>query len=270
MLKSLFAFFCLVPLFLHSTQYAPWYGIDKLVECRTTFTYQRADTLTIGGDSFAYHTDNYFLDLSGMLTVDPAWCLEAEILQAGTHEHQWGFNCGKITGRHLFYNDIAGEFPVSVSFGLSVAGVSQHALHDFNLFHHGYAEYEAHLALGKEFSCGEFWTSRMWGASGIGVANRGSPWVFAKFAYERNECNLYQYGIFLNGLFGLGRHDLNPIDFVGYGAVHHTSWEVGARCGYEIEWVGNLSVEYNWRFYARNTVANCHTISATIMLPHRL
>lgn len=262
--------FSLLPVFAQATQYAPWYGIDKLIECRTIFAYQHANRLDIDGSHFGYHADNRFLDLSGMLTADPAWCLEAEILQAGTHEHDWGFDCGRITGRHLFMNDINGDYPVSLSFGISVTGVSKNALYDFNIMHHGYAEYETHLAVGKEFICGEFWTSRVWAVSGIGIANRGSPWMFARVEYERNQCNLIQYGVFLNGLYGFGNHQLNPFDFQGYGSVRHRAWEIGARLAYEIEWVGNVSIEYNWRFFARNTLANCHTFTASVMLPHRI
>ena len=79
----------------------------------------------------------------------------------------------RLTGRYFVLNDVAGLDPLSLSFGLTVAGVNGLALRDYNLLHHGHIECEAHLAVGQEFSTFDTWCWRWWQGVGLGTGDIG-------------------------------------------------------------------------------------------------
>ena len=112
---------------------------------------------------------------------------------------------------------------------------------------------EGHVAVGKEFECRQFWTSRIWGMGAVGIGDVGSVWVKGDLVWEHNWWDRQQCSLFTHTLWGLGEKRLNlAIPFKGYGSIAHQSVDLGGRYAYFFECGITLHVEYAYRVYARN------------------
>jgi hypothetical protein len=136
------------------------------------------------------------------------------------------------------------------------------SLKDISSFHHGRSEAEIFLSFGREepLELTMTWASRWWGVLGIGVAERGSPWVRGDFAYEYRASLESEWRFFVNTLWGLGHKYLHWHHFHGYGPIDHRSIDIGLRYTYLIEYVGHINFNYSYRVYAYNFPAHAHQV----------
>ena len=97
-------------------------------------------------------------------------------MQASTRRQRGGIDHLRATGRYIVLDDVAGD-PISLTAGLSYIESFIPGLHDVSSFHHGRAEGELFLSVGKERRAWASWIRRWWAAGAIGIGDRGSPWL---------------------------------------------------------------------------------------------
>lgn len=262
-----FLFCILLPICCFSTQLEPWFGQDLLIEFRPKYCYRYYPHVDVAGKTISRHSNDHFLSLSASIAALNMVSGELELNTAASTHTQYSFEDWKFTARFLVLNDIEAD-PLSLIVGASISQVTSRGLHDISFYHHGEMEYMAHASLGKEFSCGQFWISRIWGYLQAGIANRGSPWVDLKIAYDWNHCDLYQYGIFAKGFIGFGSRKL-PLHrkFHGYGTIQYRAIDIGAYFNRVFPDWGELKLEYVLRPWAYNFPTHAHSFIVTLMIP---
>jgi len=260
-------FLIFLPFYGFATQLEPWFGQDLLVEIRPKYCYRYYPHVNVAGKNVSRHSNDHFLSLSTSFAALNWISAEIELDTAASTHTGYSFEDWKFTGRYLFLNDIEGD-PISLIVGASISQVTSPGLHNISYYHHGQMEYMAHVSLGKEFSCGQFWISRIWGYLQAGIANRGSPWTDLKIAYDWNRCDLVQYGIFLKGFIGYGSHRLNLHHrFPGYGPIQYRAIDLGAYFNKVFPDWGELKLEYILRPWAYNFPTHAHSFIVTLMIP---
>jgi hypothetical protein len=247
-----------------ATEYKPWYGpvleiegrANALLEVFSKVNGHHGLPQAAKQRRLKRHANNFFFDVSASIAPSVEWSAELELLLADTGYRSFGFDSVKLTGRHLFFNDIVGD-PLSLSLGLSLSKVFNQAWHDLSIFHHAGRraglEGEVHLSAGKEWSCMQFWTYRGWAVIGIGAGEVGSPWIRGDLDWELNFWDRQSFKVFAHSLFGLGRNDLNLNEhFRGYGPIQHQSVDVGISFNYLFENQLTLTLEAAYRVFAKN------------------
>ncbi|KAF3362140.1 hypothetical protein PHSC3_001452 [Chlamydiales bacterium STE3] len=252
----------LLPMAVHATEFAPWFGNQYEFEGGVSAIYQKFDRI----NSSSYRSDDVFLNLSLSLSPDPNWSGEIELLFADTRHRNLGFDSGKLTGRYLFLDDVSGD-PVSLTFGISMILPIHRALRDPGSFHHGMIESEVHLAIGKELASHDQWVKRQFGVIALGAATQGAPWLRACYSWEKKVSNRFSWTAYLNGLFGFGKRRLNLKGFKGYGAIGHRSVDLGLKLNYLFDYNGSLSLDYARRIYACNYPKNANIFQLTYLYP---
>ena len=251
---------------LIGVEFSPWYGEVLEVEAFTdTCVEFYPKFATKHHPSHQAHCDSFFT-LGASIAPSDDYCFELETVAALTHHQKMGWNLISLTGRTQWSNDIVGDF-VSLSTGLTLTQVLKSGLHNISAFNHGGIEVEAHLAAGKEYSCGEFWVSRLWGVVGYGIADLGSPWIRGDIAYEMNWWNNDQWRLYIKSIWGLGQDALNPNCFHGYGPINHQSIDLGVNYGYRFESEFMVSLDCCYRVYAHNCPENATNVSISFFYP---
>jgi len=245
----------------HATHLRPWLGTDLLPQLTARYTLQQYHWVRISNHATPLPSIDHFVN-GGIYAPYAPYSVEIEVNNAGTTANNFGWNDIIVTGRYQLMDDISGENLVSAVAGVSIARARPKFVQDISTFHHGTWEYLFHGSIGKEEQCGPTWASRAWSLVGLGVANEGSLWVISHLEYEKNSCDLFWYGIFLNGLFGMGSQDLTITDFSGYGPIKHRSVDLGGQLTYSFWENGTLTVRYSFRVWAENFPA--YTNLATI------
>jgi hypothetical protein len=244
---------------IHATVFQPWLGNYLEFEWSTTAKYQHYDKLSKGANSQKYNSTAYFLQTSLSNAINPQFSVELETVFAHTKKQKNTIDHFKATGRYVWLDDIRGDF-LTVTTGLSLIKAFRHSLKDVSSFHHGLGEAELFLSLGKEFSIGTNWDSRWWALTGIGIAEKGSPWLRFIAAYEKRWDKVHEFAGTLCSLWGLGHHSLKLYHFRGYGPIQHQSVDLSLRYTYLIQYVGHLSVEYTYRIHGRNFPISLHSL----------
>lgn len=199
------------------------------------------------------------------------WSGEMEVLLAGGSFRSFGLDSAALTARYQLTDDVSGQSPFSSVASLSVCSATRNAVNDLCSFHHGKLEAAFHLSIGKEFSCGQFWLLRSWGALGLGVADVGSPWAHLRLCTETNNPDQSRWNLFLDGLYGFGTKDLaSRHSFHGYGPIAHRSLDLGASYSYTFENNLETTISYSYRLYARNFPKNTNRLSLTLSYPFGL
>lgn len=234
-----------------STDFKPWYGRSLEFQPKADIVYQMYHHVAGNRKIFSRYANDFFLNLSLANAFD-VWAAEIETIYSDTRHHSFDFDCVKLTGRHLFLDDVIGD-PVSLSVGLSMIVPVTVARNDISSFHHGDIEGLAHVALGKEFICSKFWLNRYYAAFGIGLANRGFAWLQAEINQEMHFFEGSIFRFFLKGLYGCGDRSLHKHrHFKGYGRIAHRSIDIGAEYTLEFDNYSTLSFEYAFRPFAFN------------------
>jgi hypothetical protein len=242
-----------------ATQYEPWVGTFLEFEWRNSLLYQHYSSLNSKGRSLRSTADDLFLDASLSNTLLPNASLELELIAANTSYQRGDIDSFNVTGRYVWLDDVVGD-SLSLTTGVHLVQAFHHSVNDISSFHHGKAEGEIFISVGKEMSQETFWTSRWWVMGALGSADVGSTWLRGNFVYEKRWGHEHIFRGFCNLLWGMGTKRLNPRDFRGYGSVGHESVDLGIRYIYELPFIGSLNLEYSYRVYARNYPAHASIV----------
>jgi hypothetical protein len=194
---------------------------------------------------------------------------EIELLASNTRYRGIGLNAFRLTGRYFWLNDIVGD-PVSLAVGFTASKIFRASRHNVAIFDHGGIACEAHVSVGKEVSCEQFWTSRGWAVVGVGIADVGSPWVRANLVWEKNWWNIHQLKVFADTIWGFGGNGLRVHHFDGYGSVNYQAVDVGFRYGFILPNNTFLGAGYAYRVYGRNCPIHVGLAKLEIIYPIQL
>lgn len=255
---------------LVATDLKPWdgtiYSIDIHGSCLLQ-QFQRLDTKcgTIKRPEF-----DAFYELSVLTVPREKVTAEMELSASDTRHRLFGLNVFRLTGRYFWLNDVVDD-PVSLATGITVSKIFHAARRNIATFDHGGIACEGHIAVGKEFSCEQFWTARTWGVLGVGCADVGSPWLRANLVWEHNWWERHQLKAFADSVWGLGKNHLtiHP-HFQGYGSINYQSVEVGLRYGFRLNNDSLLSIAYAHRVYAKNCPRDANLLKLELCYPFGL
>ncbi len=268
-LRSVIIFLGL-PLLAFATELSPWY--PRIFEIQPLVEYHSLHSKTVASShgDFRRRLNANFLHGS-ISAAYYEWYGEAEVLLADDTQRSFGYDSATATVRYQLSDDVPGDSFFSSVIGFSLRSAGRQALNDLSSFHHGKIESLIHLSVGKEFSYGQDWSSRFWGALGLGCADVGSPWIFFRLSGERKYCVNHQLGLFVDGLFGLGGNSLSKHKhFHGYGPIDHHSIDISAAYSYLFEYGSKASLGGSYRVYARNFPKKAYCISISFLYPFGL
>jgi hypothetical protein len=151
--------------------------------------------------------------------------------------------------RSQVLDDIQGDL-VSLTLGTSIRYVPDHALKDPIVPYQNLINFEANLALGKEFDIAFDWTKRFAIFTAVGIANDSGSYLKVNFLFDWHRRH-HLFGLFAKSYFGFGTHKtVNIPQFHGYGNIRHQSIDVGATYRYLFDIYGSLSIDLFYRVYA--------------------
>lgn len=253
----------LLPAFCFSTDLEPWFESSVVINAKNSYYFQSYNHIDGCGCTRLRARDS-FDTLSAGINYD-IYAAELELTLAQTHHRNFGFDNARLTGRYQLMNDVLAD-PFSLIAGLTLTQCCTESLNDISSFHHGLFEAELHVSAGKETSCEQFWETRYWGILGIGIADRGSPWLRFNVHWERNWWDRYQFRAYIKTLWGFGGDCLKIHHFRGYGPIDHQSVDLGIRYDYLLEWLCGaiFSLSYEHRVYAQNFPEHTNVIMARI------
>ncbi len=260
---------CLLPSVLIGTELKPWFGEDHEAEIRANLLYQQYDEISSGHNHHKHVDANDGFLTGSILYPFKRYCGEFEAVGALTHKQQPGWDCFRLTGRYLVLDETACD-AINLTVGITLSEPFEAALHDISSFHHGYIEAEGHFAFGKSYgwNCtNEDFTYRWWQVFGVGVADKGAPWLRGDYAFEYKYAPCQLLRLFVNTLWGSGPYNLDPDDFTGYGMVKHKSIDVGLRYTLGMGCWGTLSAQYARRVFARNFPQNANLVMLEYFYP---
>lgn len=266
---SLFLLFIAVQSSLCGMEDAPWFRRYLLPYVTAGVNYQTYEKIAVDSHPQDHWGSGFEEYLSLYLSPLSQWCVEIEAITVDDRDRSFGFDSAKITGRYLVLSDIEGD-PISLALGLSFAGVSGMGLRDRSMFHQGKEEYEFHVAVGKEVTCGPIWDWHTWGVVGVGIADRGSPWVWGKVTLAKQLQEWASWSLFVSSRANFGNHKMNLEGrFHGYGALRQNSVDVGGSFIYRL-YCGEIELVYQWRPWGRNCPVNDHQVALSYILPWSL
>lgn len=233
-----------------AVDYKPWFGRVFEVNARGDVIMQAYNHVDAHHGSKKRNEFDTFFDLSASMALWETIAAELEVI-ALQSRHRSGMDAIRFTGRYLWMNDVIGD-PVSLTTGITLSSIFPPVRKNIASFDHGGFAGEAHIAVGREVSCMQFWTSRVWGVFAVGLADVGSPWLRGNIGWEHNWWDRHRVELFADTIWGLGGDSLNLYDFDGYGRVQYQAVDLGVRYGYQTDCGLRLSIGYGYRVYGRN------------------
>lgn len=257
-----------LPACISALHLAPWYPNVFEVQPKVSYLWQHSSRLDSSRGDFGPSLHANFLHSSvSMAYYD--WYGELETLLAESSYRYFNFDSAALSVRYHLANDISLADPVSMVATFSVMQAIRKAVNDPTSFHHGKLEGIAHISLGKEYSCHEFWTDRLWGAVGLGLADVGSPWWHVQLNLERNWLDQQFLALFCDILVGWGGKGL-PHRFYGYGPIAHRSLDLGVNYQYSFNNGLKASCSYAYRIFARNFPKDTNSLMVSLVYPFGL
>jgi hypothetical protein len=252
-----------------ATELDPWHDAKYSVDVRGKCLLQDFRRLDTGCGSIKRPEFDAFYNFSALGVVNEAVTAELEFLVSNTRYRGIGANALRLTGRYFLLDDVIGD-PVSLVTGLTASKIFRASKRNVAIFDHGGIACEAHVAVGKELSCEQFWTSRAWGVLGLGVADVGSPWLRANLVWERNWWNIHRLKVFADTVWGFGGKRLCIYPFHGYGSVNYQAVDVGIRYGFIFPNNSILYAGYAYRVYGRNCPLHANLFQVEFLYPIKL
>jgi len=265
--KVLFLLVFLSASSLYSLEKAPWFGDVYEFHFLSKYTFYRfknVDGAIIQPDN---PSNNHLVHFNMSFSPSLQWSIDSDLEFIDTPREDFGFSSVAFQARYLFKDDILGD-PLSLSLGGNFRVVSSESLKDVSVLYHSDVDFEFNLAFGKEFSKLDYWRFRFWAYGGIGIANRGSPWVRGKVAIEGNVQEKRKWSLFVEAMHGYGRQSqINVFDFKGYAKIRERNIDLGFRYGYRFLVWGTLSFEYKRRVLAKLCPEDVNFFSVSYLLP---
>jgi hypothetical protein len=262
--------FMLVVTSLAATELRPWHGRLYDIDIRGKAALQQFQWIDTHCGKVQRPECDGFYTVSVLGVPEEMVTIEAELSALDSRHRLFGLQAFRLTGRYFWLNDIVDD-PVSLATGITVSQIFHAARRNIATFDHGGIACEGHIAIGKEYSCEQFWVSRWWGVLGLGIADVGYPWLRANLAWERNWWERHQVKVFMESIWGFGSHDLvlHP-RFSGYGNIQYQAIDAGVRYGFRLDNDALLSLAYAYRVYGRNCPRNVNLLQFEICYPYGL
>lgn len=259
--------FMLAMLPLMATDLQPWHVRKYDIQVRGSATLQQFQWVDTKCGKVQRPECDGFYNI-GVLTVpEETIAVEGELAALDSRHRLFGMQAFCLTGRYFWLNDIVDD-PVSLATGVTVSQIFHAARRNVATFDHGGIALEGHVAMGKEFSCEQFWLSRVWGVLGLGIADIGYPWLRANLVWERSWCERHQLRVYMESIWGFGPHDLDLCcPFPGYGSIRYEAIDAGVRYAFRLNNDALLSIAYAYRVYGRNCPMNVNLLKLEFCYP---
>ncbi|OGN56897.1 MAG: hypothetical protein A3D96_07625 [Chlamydiae bacterium RIFCSPHIGHO2_12_FULL_44_59] len=252
---------------LGALEVQPWFGDCLEFHFLGSYSYSFFDRVQGGRpqltSSFQSHVSSLSLDFS----PTPEWSVDTEMQLADTTKQHFNFRTIAFQARYLWLDDIVGD-RVSLVTGVNGRFTNTDSLRDVSCPYHANFDFEASLAMGKEFDLSDCWAWRVWGFGAVGHANRGSPWVRGIVAVETNYDDRHKFAFLAEGINGYGgRRAVLIDDFDGYAKIREKAIDLGFRYGYRLGVYGTLRFTYFRRVLARSCPAEVNAFIFSYLLP---
>lgn len=242
-MKKVFLLFWLIPTLLQGAHLSPWTETDLEIIAQADLAYAHFKA----GPS----RNALFFDLSGRTSYN-SFAGELEASFAHTHSQRGlGGDALALTARYQLKSDVIGD-PFSLWVGLTARKVFTNGLHDVACLYHGGVEGELHAAIGKEWSCEQFWIHRLWGFALVGDADLGWPWLRLGAVWEKNWWDLNRLSVEISGENGFGHRRWHPRHFKGYGPIRYSYLQLAGKYAHAFEFGGIAELGLEWRPFTRN------------------
>ncbi|MCB1107392.1 MAG: hypothetical protein KDK76_04775 [Chlamydiia bacterium] len=262
--------FFLIPLSLFSFTVDPWLTPIAEFELRPTYSYRYYPSVDRGTNPSSYHSHDQLINLNLGVNFWPNWDFQFQTDFSHTRKLNWGGERVGAQLRYLLLDDVAGD-PVSLTLGGTLFYVPTRNLRDVSSPYHSQGNLEVGASVGKEIDNVFNWVWRYWGFLGLGIANRGYPWIRPIIAAEGKFHLHHVLKIFSEGYFGFGNQNRVDIDhFDGYASVRHHSIDIGMNYTYLFEIWGALGVQYAFRLYAHSFPQYASTFTIHYRFPFSL
>lgn len=248
----------------------PWYPKVWEFQLRSGYSYRYYPSVSQGENPSSYHSNDHRIDLNLGAQVWPNWDVQLESDFLHSKKLNWGTERVGMQLRHLLLDDVVGD-PVSLSLGVQTYYVPTRSLRDVSVPYHSQGNIELTAAVGKEIDRTYNWLYRFWGALGVGIGNRGAPWIRPLMVAEMKLRQKHVLKAFAESTIGFGHnHRVDIAHFNGYGSIAHRSIDLGIGYNILFQIWGSLGVSGSYRIYAHSFPAHATTIRIEYRLPFSL
>jgi len=262
-----FLFLFLFPLPLLAFEVDPWFSPIAELQFRPSYSYRFYPSVDQAVNPSHYSSHDHILDLNLGVSFLPHWDAQLELDFSNTRKVSWGAQRAGLQLRYLWLDDVAGDI-VSLTTGLVYFYVPTRNMRDVSSPYHATSNFELGIAAGKEIDKIYDWIFRFYGFVGVGIANRGSPWVRPLLSFESKFKKKHKVQLFSEGYFGLAhRQKVNINRFSGYGKIHHQSVDIGANYNYHFDIWGSITLQYSYRIFAKAFPRHASTFTLKYTLP---
>jgi hypothetical protein len=245
----------------------PWLGDVYEAEWLVDFTYSRYHKVQDAIKQLTHTSNDKLYATALSFTASESLDLQMEVELADTPRMPFGWRSVAFQTRYRWLNDIAGD-SFSIVSGFDVRAASSHSLRDVSSPYHANANFEFTSAIGKEWSKGASWSGRTFGFMGVGLGNRGAPWLRFLGVWESNLFDAHRFLLGLEGYFGFGGKKRVDIDhFYGWAPFQHESLDLSLGYAYHMPIWGTLGVRYAYRVFAQSFPEHVQFITLFYRLP---
>ncbi len=251
----------------YALQAQPWFSevYEFVFFSRYSFAWYPGISHAIVQPAGTSHINLLHFDLG--IAVAPQCSFDADFELSETSRQSFGFRSLALQGRYLCMDDIIGD-PVSLSVGFNARYTGHSAITDVSCPYYGDVDFEANIALGREFEVRlSPWRTRLWGFGSLGQANRGSPWLRAIIGFDASYQEMHRLAMLFNAAHSFGRRrniDIN--NFHGYGKYRQKFIDLSLQYGLRMGVWGMLSFEYRRRLLAKTCPENVNTLGISYLL----
>ncbi len=256
----------LLPASLFALEEEPWFGDFCQFHARPLYEYNIFDRVDHAEPQLKNAFQTHLVDLELDITLPETWNFGAEIEFADTSKTS-GYRSFALQVRKLWLDDVCGD-PVSLTTGFVYRDSSKKLRKALSTPYHAQANFELHTAIGKEWSCGCYWTFRTYGLVAIGQGSEGYPWARGDLSIWWNYYDRQQVRLFSESYWGFGNRNVVPVDdFQGWSKIGHQSVDLGLSFRQSIGCYGWLRLSYQFRVYAKSYPEYVHTGIFSIDFP---
>lgn len=232
----------------------PWLPSPYEPQLHVSYTYSTYSDVANAKRQLKNRTHDQLLEAGVGLATMNDWEGDIDIEFADTPRFTWGLRSVGAQLRKMWFNDIVGDL-ATLTTGLTLRVVPPRPLRDVSTPYHYQFNGELNIAIGKEWSQSFYWRGRIYNFTGIGLANRGAPWIRSRFALGLNREDQFQFETFALYYRGFGHQvgvNTKTSVFNGWKVIDHRSFDWGLSFKYIFELRGALSFEVTKRVYARS------------------